>query len=132
MGSIPFRVFFWTTLYRANSHIIRGYIICSFPHHSTLHPPPPPPPPSRLLVYHWQLQKHPLSRGFSGKSSRDYTPTIPPFQRKWEHACGPPHHAFEWGGGGGGSKIQYRGHITSIQVFATLYKFLCVSVHNDW
>ena len=54
----------------------------------------PPPPPISGSGYHWQLQKHPLFRAFSGN-------LIFPLPEKVEMRMRPPR-AIEWGRGGRG------------------------------
>ena len=68
-------------------------------------PEPPPPPPSRVFGYHWQLQKHPLFRVFSGNLP-ETTAKICPLSRE----NGNMHAAslcIRVGGGGGASCMTY-------------------------
>ena len=74
------------------------------------------------IGYRWQLpKKHrvPLFLVFSGNLPETTAKnTGPPFQRKWERACGLPY-AFEWGGGGA-----YEANILTMSFFTTCRRIL--------
>ena len=77
-----------------------------------------PPPLSRVLVTIGNYNKHPLFRAFAGNLP-ETTPKMPPFLRKWKHACDPLMNSSEGGGGGGGRRISSGIHVLIVQSVVT-------------
>ena len=63
-------------------------------------------PLSRVLVTIGNYNKQPLFRAFAGNFP-ETTPKMPPFLRKWKHACDPLMNSSEGGGGGKKDTVWY-------------------------